>query len=395
MHKRISYGKLSISSRGRYLALSLLSSVLLILNSCITEFVPAVNEVQRLLVVEGLITDLRETDTVKLSWSSPIGKRSEFVPAAGAVVSISDDQGNLHTLTEITNGRYITDSSVFRGIVGRSYTLHVSLPVGTTVRNYESLPSEMLPVPPIDSVYFEKTVIQEKTENDPLINGCRIFLNTRDPENKCKFFRWDYSETWILRLLWPVDNMTCWITENSKTVNIKSTDALSMPVIEKQQVTYINNTTDRMSREYSILVNQYSLNPDEFVFWDKLQAITDQSGGLYDIIPSTIQSNIQCVTYPEIKVLGYFSVSAKKTKRIFIKDDFEGIINHYAKCVSDTAWTDDPSLIPFYGINVWPLYVQHPSFGVAAMTVLTEDKGCADCTVRGTKTKPSYWVDLK
>jgi hypothetical protein len=324
-----------------------------------------------------------------------LGRRSEFIPVTDALVQISDDTGNSYTLGELGNGNYITDTSSFRGVIGRSYILHVTLPVRNSLISYESFPAEMKPVPPIDSIWYEKTVIQPRTENDPLINGCRIFLATHDPENNCKFYRWDFKETWILRLLWPVDNMTCWITENSGTINIKSTDALSEPAIEKQQVTYIDNQTDRLSREYSILVNQYSLNEEEFTYWDKLQKITQHVGGLYDIIPSTIQSNMQCVTIPDQLVLGYFCVSAISTKRIFIKGDFKGIVNRYAKCVSDTAWTDDPALIQYYGVSVWPLLVRHPSFGVSGMTILTNDRGCADCTVRGSITKPDYWVDLK
>jgi hypothetical protein len=388
-------GDLSMICNKRNISLFTFIPVLLmiIINGCITEFIPAVTEPKLLLVVEGLITDQPETDTIKLSRSMPLGNKSEAIPLAGCIVKISDDLGNIYDLKEIDDGKYITDSATFRGVVGRSYILHISVSNGNRFLNYESYPSEMKPVPPIDSLYYEKTVIREKTQNDPLIEGCHILLNTRDPENNCKFFRWDFTETWVLRLLWPVDNMTCWITENSKLINIKSTDAIAEPYIDRYPINYISNETDRLKRKYSILVNQYSLNEDEFIFWEKLRNITQQVGGLYDIIPSTIASNLQCVEIPGQTVLGYFSVSAKKSKRIFIKDDFAGIIDHYANCVYKTVYTDDQESIPFINVSVWALEIHHGSFGSAPYTILTRDRGCSDCTVRGSKTKPDFWED--
>ncbi|MGD0582978.1 MAG: DUF4249 domain-containing protein [Bacteroidales bacterium] len=369
--------------------------ILALINGCITEFIPAVTEQKQLLVVEGLITDQPGADTVKLSLSMPLGKKSQVIPLSGCLVNISDDHGINYHLTERSIGKYITDSATFIGVVGRSYTLHITTTKNNAPANYESYPSELKPVPPIDSLYYEKIIVSEKTQNDPEIDACQIYLDTHDPENKCKFFRWDFSETWLLRLLWPVDNMTCWITENSNTINIKNTGGLSQTIIDRYPINYISNETDRLKREYSINVNQYSLNEDEFNFWEKLQSLTQQVGGLYDIIPSTIPSNLTRIEDPNETVLGYFSVSSISSKRIFIKDNFSGIIDMYAHCIGDTVPTDNPADIPSLNITEWALLVQHASFGVAPMTIITYDHGCADCTVRGSNIRPSFWVDEK
>jgi hypothetical protein len=45
------------------------------------------------------------------------------------------------------------------------------------------------------------------------------------------------------------------------------------------------------------------------------------------MIPSSIPSNISCIDDPNEKVLGYFSVSARSSKKIFIKDIFSGLID--------------------------------------------------------------------
>ena len=315
----------------------ILFSFLLLLPSCIVKFFPEIDEEKELLVVEGLITDQPEINTIKLSKSMPMGEKSAARPLSGCFVTISDDLYNIVLLAETAPGTYITPS-YFRGVIGRFYTLHINSSFASNNINYESYPMEMKPVPQIDSVYYEKTVIEQPYENFAGVDGCQIYLDTRDPENNCKYYRWDYSETWVLRLPFDIPNKTCWISDNSRNIYIESTAAIREDRIKRHPVTYISNVTDRLKRKYSILVNQYSLNEDEYNYWEKLQKLTEQVGGLYDIIPASIPSNIMCIENPDEKVLGYFSVSAISSKRIFIKDKFAGIIDLYADCVSDTTY---------------------------------------------------------
>ena len=171
---------------------------------------------------------------------------------------------------------------------------------------------------------IEKDVVKESYNGWFGIDACQIYLDTHDPENLCSYYRWTFSETWILRLLFPVPNMTCWITEETKKVNVKNASSIKEAMIVRHPITYISNVTDRLKIRYSILVNQFSLNEEEFAYWDKAHDFIDQSGGLYDIIPSSIPNNLRRVGFPEEKVLGYFSVSAVSSKRIFIQDNFRG-----------------------------------------------------------------------
>jgi hypothetical protein len=359
--------------------------VLLMGGGCVAQFTPDVSEEKDLLVVQGLLTDQQAPDTIKLSRSLPLGKVSEARPVTGCVVTISDNQGNDVTLNEPMPGIYVTPES-FHGIIGRIYTLHIT----NNNRNYESFPMEMVPVPPIDSIYYEKTVIRPPFEDFNGIDGCQIYLDAHDPANQCQFYRWDFIETWMLTLLFPVENRTCWVSDKSRDINIKKTTALNESRITRIPVQYITNETDRLKLEYSILVNQYSLNEDEFNYWEKIHNIAVQVGGLYDIIPSTVPSNLFSIENPEEQVLGYFSVSAKSSKRIFIKGDFKGIVNQYPDCIKDTiAYVDPPGL----NVSVWIL--DDEPYHIGPYRITTDKKGCADCTVRGTNIKPVWWVDEK
>jgi hypothetical protein len=363
---------------------------LLLLSSCVSEFMPAIEEGKELLVVEGLITDQPGPYTIKLSRSLPLGKKSDARPLGGCIVKISDNDGNTYSLEEKEAGTYMTDSASFTGATGRYYTLQILADDGNHLRHYESSPMEMIPVPPVDSVYYERTTIEEPHENFPGVDGCQIYLDTHDPENKCKFLRWDFHETWKIRLNFSVTNQICWISDKSNAIDIKSTAALQEVTIKRHPVHFISNSTDRLATRYSILVNQYSLNEDEYTFWERLQNLTVQVGGLYDIIPSSIPSNLYCIENPAEKVLGYFSVSAKSSERIFIQDDFKGIFNPYADCVTDTVYSDS---FPGLNIDVWILLTHGCSFPCLTSYEITTYRECADCTTRGTTRKPDFWVD--
>jgi hypothetical protein len=138
-------------------------------------------------------------------------------------------------------------------------------------------------------------------------------------------------------------------------------------------------------------VNQYSLNEDEYLYWQKLQNFSEQVGGLYDMIPSSIPSNVYCTDDPNETVLGYFSVSASSSKRIFIKDRFAGLVNQYINCPADTVYGNGP--IQNLNNTVWVIITV--SMPPPPYRVITYTKGCADCTVRGTTVEPDFWIDGK
>jgi hypothetical protein len=369
----------------------LLVLLTLLFSRCVTQFIPETTENQELLVVEGLLTDQPEPSIVKLSKSMPLGKKSTAVPLSGCSVYISDNFGNSTQLYQTKPGTYSTDPSIFRGIAGRKYTLKVLTNSNTPGGfSYQSSPMEMKPVPPIDTVYYEKIILAPATGLYPSIEACQIYLDTHDEADKCKFYRWDYSETWEFHLPFSYPSKTtCWITSGSSSINIKNTSILSENIIKRLPLNYISNESDRLQIEYSILVNQYSVNQDEFDYWEKLQNFTEEVGSLYDIIPSSIPSNISCIENPAELALGYFSVSAKSSKRIMIHESFSGIVNLYRDCISDTVYNG----APVSGLDSYAWILENRPWPPTnpPYQVITNIRGCADCSIRGTTVKPDFW----
>jgi hypothetical protein len=363
----------------------------LLLSGCITRFIPETTENQELIVVEGLVTDQPEPNIVKLSKSMPLGKKSTAIPLNGCNVYISDNFGNTTFLEQTDPGTYSSDPALFRGIAGRKYTLKIVTNTNTLRGyTYQSLPMELKPVPSIDTIYYKKILLQPPAGNLPAQEACQIYLDTHDEEDKCKFYRWDFSETWEFQLpfSYPL-NKTCWLTAGSASINIKNTNILSENRINGLKVNYINSESDKLKVKYSIMVNQYSVNQNEFDYWEKLQSFTEEVGSLYDITPASIPSNIFCIENPGEPALGYFSVSAKSSKRIMIDEYFSGIVNLYSDCISDTIYNG--AEISGLGSYTWILEDRPWPPTNPPYQVITKIRGCADCTIRGTNIKPDFW----
>jgi hypothetical protein len=367
-----------------------ISVLIIVSGSCITQFIPEIKEDNDLLVVEGLITDQPGANSVRLTRSMAVGKSTELKPLRNCTVYISDDSGNKFILTESADtGTYITDKETFQGVVGRKYTLHINTNnLSANHYSYESIPMEMIPVPPIASLYYEKVVIKERDDFSGPADGCQVYIDTYDNCGLCKYYRWDYIETWEYQIPWPVKNQTCWITKSSEDILIKNNSILKEDVVNRFPITFISNQTDRLNIKYSILLNQYSVNPDEYAYWEKLKNMTQTIGGLYDITPAPVPNNIYCIEDPKEKVLGYFSVSAKTSKRIFINENFRGAVNLYKECIDDTI-PDVMVLSPkTLNVDFWIL-----DFIDRVNMLITYNKGCADCTTRGSTTRPDFWDD--
>lgn len=357
-----------------------------VITGCTMEFVPDSQETGETLVVEGMITDQDRANKIRLSRSQPIGEMlSKRVSVTGAVVTVTDDDGAVTSLTESVPGTYCTDSLLFQGRVGASYSLRISI----GGREYETDFIEMKPVPPIDSLYYEKVMINEARDTINIDEGARIYADTHDPTGECRYLRWDYTETWEFRIPYAVTKRVCYITERSDRIMIKSTKPYSQAKVTRFPVTYITHETDRLKERYTILLRQYSLSEQEYNFWERVSDVSQDVGNLYDLTPSAIAGNIRSCSDPDETVLGYFSVSAVSEKRLFIKDHFYGLPHFFTYCATDTLG----GALPPTGFETDYWVIEDFSDEMPPFWIITTYKECADCTIRGTSEMPPFWRD--
>src|SRR3569833_106289 len=284
---------------------------------------PAVTTDHNYLVVEGVISAGGDSTIIKLSRTIQITGADKARYEIGAKVTVSDDQGTIYPLTEADSGRYtaapVTDAS-------RKYHLNITTTDGKTYQ------SDLVPVsstPTVDSVEYEVAA-----------NGINIYADTHDATNQTKYYRWDYTETYIwesfmddpyefdnsykaisnkFRLRTPAEQVhVCYDTQNASTILLASTADLRSSVVNKIPITQIASTNERIFHKYSILVKQYALTSEAYTFWAQVKKNTEQIGTIFDVQPSEIQGNIHCTSNPGEPVIGYISAGTVSQKRIFV-----------------------------------------------------------------------------
>jgi hypothetical protein len=178
-------------------------------------------------------------------------------------------------------------------------------------------------------------------------------------------------------------------------VLIGSSQRLSADVIRSLPLTFIKGNSVKLSRRFSILVEQQSLTPEAFDFWQQLKNTTESLGGLFDPLPAQLLSNIKGTTNAGEPVLGYFSGGQVSSDRIFI--EFHELpreilaLSPKSACdeedVKSIPIADIPST-PNSTLLIYPIYVS----GVGLVGYTTALSRCIDCQLQGgSTTKPDFW----
>ncbi len=402
-------------------AITLVSVFLLC--TCIEPYHPRLGDYTALLVVDGLITDSYNSNTIKLSRTFQ-GTNSDPALISDATVYITDDNGITTNLINNGNGIYKTDSTQFRGAPGRTYVLHIK----TDGEDYESDPCLMQSVPDIDSIYFEKDeeLVNNGTQSE---EGIRIYLDSKGGDNN-QYYRWTFDETWKFKVPDPkrfdfnmtdsaitrVDNVKefCWKSRKSGDILIySSSSGKSMP-IKKEPIFFIaSDQSDRLLIQYSISVMQYSLSKNEYDFWNNLNQLNESGSDIFARQPFIVTSNIRNLNNAGERVMGYFQVSAVKEKRKFItlKDiiDLNLPFYHYscqryAKEPKDylagsaplPTWAELYSMwcVTSTFVFVEPVYNANASGKKNISKLVFSTPECANCELSGSSSKPDFWVDL-
>lgn len=278
---------------------------------------------ERLLVIDGRITDADEPYSVKLSFTSPSLKTYEGDPLNGAEVYITDEEGARADLSETGNGgEYLTDPSAFRGQVGKTYQLHVVSPDGNT---YVSLPETMPTVAPIDSIYYDLASEDYQSSLGTILQrwGVQFYLSTGSGNDRAAYYQWDWRETYafIAPLTRPMQLIVplCFRSgTQARYLNVASTEDLRSDRIIKREINFVAKSGLQLQRRYSLLVRQYSMTERAYRFWSNVQQQQTDGGSVFAPPPAPIPGNMTNATDDRERILGYFQVSAVTEKRIFV-----------------------------------------------------------------------------
>ncbi len=352
---------------------------------------PVIKNGASILVVDGSLNTKGKSE-IRLTRTQNLSETSSVTLERNAFVSFEDETGNSFMLIEEKTGNYSLPQQNFNA--EKKYRIKIQ------TNDSKEYASEFVPIvknPPIDSVTWKIT-----SEN-----GVEVYVNTHDPENKTKYYRWDYEESWKYisafnsRFDWrngfPVirtnDIYNCYQTKPSGKIVIGSTARLSQNVVRNFPLVKMEQRSEKIRFKYSILVKQFGLTNEAYEYWFQLQKNTESLGTLFDPQPSLLTGNITCLSDPSIPVIGYFIAGSPSEQRIFISSDNLPRAATYITPFSDCISLDTLSVFLLPLPKSKDFLIESLPSGPGAITAYTYTSGaCADCrTAGGTTTKPDFW----
>ena len=358
---------------------------LLALEGCVVPFSPPeVSTPGRFLVIDGFLnTNGIDSSSIMLTYTQVVSNKNTFGTELRARVTVEGNKGSTYTFTEIGKGLYRLPAQK----VNPSEQFRIRIKT-TANKEYLSEYVEVKQTPPIDSITYK--IAADK-------GSVQVLVNTHDPLNKTRYYRWRFEETWEyhspLISYFEIKNKAmvdrtslinvCWQTARPSTILLASTAKLSQDIINDFPVTTITAASNKLRVRYSILVKQSGLTEDGFAYWNSLSKTTEKTGSLFDPQPSQVTGNIKNTANVQELVFGHFSAVSPQEKRFFVPVTLGFSVfcppSDTLSLADALKWTD--IIVSQY----YPEGARFPDYIVGTSE-------CADCrTQGGTLVRPSFW----
>src|ERR1700761_3145439 len=160
----------------------LLLGIIIICASCKKPYNPPATTTNfNYLVVEGIINTGSDSTIIQLSRTVTISGTTKANPELGAVLAVESDQNSTYPLKELGNGKYALPGLNIS--TSHNYRLRIKT---TNGKEYLSDFTQAKISPPIDSITRAITG-----------TGVNIYSYTHDATNNTRYYRWDYTETYL------------------------------------------------------------------------------------------------------------------------------------------------------------------------------------------------------
>jgi hypothetical protein len=227
-------------------------------------------EAPNLLVVEGTFTDIPSEHTIKLSWTGSYFNKAPFNTAAGASLSIYDNETGtlICALSEKEPGLYVTPANA-SGVIGRNYRLEIEL----GGQMYHAI-DYLAPGGKLDSAEIGPN------DWDKTLNS--IYLYGYNPQDQENYYFWmlyfngvPYEDYSVLPF---TDHL--FLSDTIKRVEIYGDSRFA----DRMFITNIGDTVN-------VKVQQYGLSQSAFKFHTGLRSILTK-GGMFDSPMVQVPTNI-------------------------------------------------------------------------------------------------------
>jgi hypothetical protein len=314
-----------------------------LLVSCYKPYDANIDAKEKILVVEGMITNELASYRIRLSYALPFYSGDASEPVTSANVYVTDDLGNTYPFLESAGRYYKSDSLQFTGNPGRTYTLHIETADGEI---YVSDPQRLYPEYQPDTVYAEadyQETISRFNEVFSTIRGANILVDIKSDVDTLPRFR--FTSNLVKLYIYSVHGYNteytfyCWETDNTiLDINLAHKEySFNSSSINKHSVYFVNDklyfegwiyvlgprqpdlsykALPTYNRQYYPLahrilyLDQYSLNKEAYLYYKSMDEQLRSEGKLFDPIAVQLRGNIHCTTNPDKKTFGFFEASS-------------------------------------------------------------------------------------
>jgi hypothetical protein len=334
-----------------------------LLISCSKVYDPHIDSAEKVLVIDGRITNQIDAYHIVLTYASQFNSSEKNTPSLGANVYVTDDHGNSFKFNERGKGDYVSDSLQFTGQPGHTYRLHILTTDGT---EYESDLQRMFPEVSPDNAYAKfdnQVILNGVTGLKVSTHGASIFMDIRNQSDTVPRFRivsnlvLQYYNQGNFQLDWDhflLLQYYCWQTVNiNSNFNITDEDYLSNSAsIKNHPAGFLDDNNNVIAIEYYSKINMddttataysgnwhntylihhrilylslYTLNRETYLYYKSLYGQIQSEGKLFDPVAAQLNGNIKCITDPGKKAIGFFEASSVSYSEYVV--DLRNLVN--------------------------------------------------------------------
>ncbi len=246
------------------------------------------------IIIEGQVTNHPGYQYVRVTRSLGFYQTGEPPAAENASVIVTDNAGNEFEF--IHNPRNYADSNgyylpvqPFIGEVGKVYKLTVAVD-GEVYEAEDNLP----PVTAIDSVTYTRNTDEEEDPKD-FGKFYELLLYAKEPQNSKDYYLFKFYRNDSLKVYDDTD-----IYYADDELLGENIDGLSSPIF------YAPEDVAR--------IEMYSLTRNGYVFYNDLQLLLNNDGGMFSQPPANSRTNLSN------GALGFFQTSAVEMRELVIKE---------------------------------------------------------------------------
>lgn len=369
-----------------------------------------------LLVIDASISNEEKQHEILLSRTYRYG--GDPVVETAAIVTIIGN-GFEYNFEEVEGGKYVSQD-VFEAILNVDYRLQIITAEGNV---YSSTNKKLTTVIEIDDLYIERMT------NDDGVEGMAFYVDSFDPSNRSKFYRYEYESTFkIIAPMWvheeafvignecprcevgledrPENTRVCYSTERSNELNVLENATLDTDKVVKYLIHFVPSTDYKLSHRYSLLARQFVISEGAYLYYKTLGDFSSEGSVFSQIQTGFVEGNITSESNPAEKVIGYFDVNSVSEKRVFFNYDdyYPGeVLPDFAILCSLQApslqgeYCPGPcgpltTLINNKAASYLEDYVGTPEFFGGTGPYIMIPRACGDCTVLGTNEMPEFWT---